>query len=122
LDAGDQKMGIDNGGNRAWDWVNATWDSNLNGKPDTGVMKKGATFKVLVAIEIPKNVAAPATDVTNITVTNKNNKATDWALDTTIIPEFEYLLVPLLAIIIAFVYMKRKKADDIKYDTNGKRI
>ena len=116
LDSGDSKMGTDTDGDGSWDWVNTSHDFNVNGQPDTGKLFKGQTFKIIVEIEVPASFTGTATDYTNITVTNKNKKASDTATDTTVIPEFELLLVPLVAMIVVFTIFSLKR----RRQKNGK--
>jgi hypothetical protein len=104
-------MGIDYGGDGSWDWVNTTnYDRDLDGIPDTGMMKTGQTFDILVVVEIPPG-APSGTEYVNVTVTNKNGKASDSASNTCVIPEFYHYVLAMLgmSIIVMFFYYRRRK-------------
>jgi hypothetical protein len=111
LDSGDSKMGTDSGGDGTWNWVNSSWDTNANGDPDTGTVLKSGTFKIIVEVQIPASYSGTGTDVTNVTVINKNTKATDWATDSTGIPEFTDILLPFtfMCAAVIFLYLRRRK-------------
>jgi hypothetical protein len=67
------------------------------------------SFDIIVEVEVPASFTGTATDYTNITVTNKNKKASDTATDTTVIPEFELLFIPLVVMIAVFVIFSVKR-------------
>ena len=66
-----------------------------------------------IAKEIPASFNQTVTDYVNVSVVNKNGKATDSATNTVAIPEFYHYLLALagMTVIVTFFYYRRRKVD-----------
>ncbi len=104
-----QKIATDIDGDGVWDWVNPAYDSNNDGKPDTGILKKGESFAITVEIEIPSDAPLTAVDVTIVTAASQKSSVSDSATDTTIIPEFDGFTLPLGCVLCLLLILLRKR-------------
>ncbi len=114
-------IGTDTNGDGTWDYVNPSYDSNNDGVPDTGLMTPGETMDLTVAIEVPGNAENGTVDTTTITTTSiLDNSVSDSATDTTYIPEFSNILLPVGFVFLFFiggaVYRKYKSTHDGRKD------
>lgn len=103
-------MGTDTGGNGVWDYINEDWDTNGNGKPDTGILHIDEIKEVYIEIEIPGG-AASGNESTEIKVASHAfAHIHDSALDTTTIAEFPSIL-QLVISVITFMFVLFKVKD-----------
>lgn len=80
-------------GDGVWNTVNATFDGDSDGRPDTGVLAPAGTFAVTMRLSAPSGTAN-VVDTTLLEAISKNASdcMSDWATDTTAIGQL--LLLP----------------------------
>jgi len=105
-------MAIDTGGDGIWDWVNSSHDRDHDGNPDTGKVKMGDSYGIIVRIDVPGNAGFGVTDFTNVTVNSNKGDCNDSVVDiTTTIPEYQNIIPPILFCIFLPIMMfyRRKR-------------
>jgi hypothetical protein len=108
LDGGDVWMGTDTGGDGTWNSVNPSYDRNNDGSPDTGLLLRGQTFRIIVEIEIP-NGTGTVTEVTTTTVDSIYSTASDSATIVVVVPEFETVIIPVVILMIIIILIRNKR-------------
>ncbi len=110
FDTGEPLIARDLGGDGSWDVVNASYDTDGDANPDTGVLNAAEILHILVEVEVPSTVSGYVEDnITVRVVSEVDSGVTDTVLDRVVIPEYPTLLIPLVAVIALFWIVHRRR-------------
>ncbi|MCK5548129.1 MAG: hypothetical protein KAI64_03885, partial [Thermoplasmata archaeon] len=107
--SGGISMAYDSNGDGVWEYVNPSFDSNSNGLPDTDILLPGESFIVTLQVEIPIGTPADSENSTLIATSFYALGLWDSAIDYTLIPEFQEILIPIAGVLVLALLIVRRR-------------